>query len=309
MRAWAQRGLVQARHRIYLLLLAGASHLPLGKAYAVARWLGRVRYRRLPRSLWLNDDVRGALGLSRADMEEWGRRASELRESEALEAHLYRRLERGSLGRLIRIEGLENLEAALEHGKGALLFSGHIASRFTFFAALAELGHAPSIVGYPPALGPSGATLPIDLRLRERRAALLEEKFGCRFLWMQPGNPGVAVKAANALRRNGVVAMLVDLSHHNTSVEVDLLEGRTRFAVGPALVAQATGAPMLDFFIYRDEHWVPQVAEIGPPFSVGEDPEGAVRECAARLDAQIRRHPPPPWKFFSIYPWDFAGRG
>jgi len=68
MRAWAQRGLVQARHRIYLLLLAGASHLPPGQAYAVARWLGRVRYRRLPRSLWLNDDVRGALGLSRADI-------------------------------------------------------------------------------------------------------------------------------------------------------------------------------------------------------------------------------------------------
>lgn len=308
MRSSAHRALVRARHRVYLLLLAGAARLPLGLGYAVARWIGRVRFRRLPRSLWLNDDVRRALGLSREQMDDWGRLASELRESEALEAHLCRRLERGSLGRLIRIEGLEHLDGALAKGKGALLFSGHIAGRFTFFAALAELGYPLSLVGYPPALGPSGATLPTDLRLRERRAATLQEKFGCRLLWMQPGNLGVAVKAANALRRNEVVGMLVDLSHHADSVDVDLLDGRTRFALGPALVAQSMGTPMLDFFTYRDERWVPQVAEIGPSFWVGHDLQAAVRECAARLDAHIRRHPPPPWKFFSTYPWDFDAR-
>ena len=309
MMSWAHSVLVRCRHRAYLLLLGSASLLPLGWAYGIARWLGRVRFGRLPRALWLNEDVREALGVSREQMGEWGRRASELRESEALEAHLYRRLDRGTLGRLIRIEGLDHLEAALEAGRGAILFSGHVPSRFTFFAALAELGHPPTLVGYPPELGPSGAALPIDLELRKQRAQLLEQKFGCRFLWMQPGNPGVAVKAANALRRNGVVGMLVDLSHHNTSVNVPLLAGRTRFAVGPALVAQATGAPMLDFFIHRDDGWVPQIAEIGPPFAVGENPEGAVRECAARLDAHIRRHPPPPWKFFSTYPWDITTRG
>ena len=92
--------------------------------------------------------------------------------------------------------------------------------------------------------------------------------------------------------------MFVDLPGQGAAVDVDLLGGRTRFASGPALLSQATGAPLLDFYLHRAETWAPVIAEIGTPFVAAGALEGAVASGAKKLDDHLRRDPAQ-WTFFS----------
>jgi lauroyl/myristoyl acyltransferase len=255
-----------------------------------------MRHRSRRKALRVNPDVAHALEATPDELDSLARRASELGVCNDLEGYLYRRIRAGTVGRLIHIEGLENLEAALEGGRGVILFSGHIRSAHLFFAALAELGHPPSIVGFPP----GDRFLPVDRRFLERRAAILEQKFGCRYIWMTPDNFGVAVKAANVLERNGVVVMYVDGTRRETSVDVSFFGARYPFASGPAVFAQTTGAPLLDYFVHRDGGWVPQTGEIGAPFFASGDVEETTQLCAMLLEAHVRRHPAQ-WGGFSSY--------
>ena len=142
--------------------------------------------------------------------------------------------------------------------------------------------------------------IPSDRRFRQWRYSVLEERFGCRCIWMGPENFGVAVKAANVLRENGVVVMFVDSLHRKLGVEVSFLEGRWRFTSGPALLAKTTGAPMLDFYVHRGEGWFPQVAEIGAPLAPCDSLAEVTQACATRLEQHVRGHPAQ-WKFFSRY--------
>jgi phosphatidylinositol dimannoside acyltransferase len=285
-----------ARHGAYRLALEAAAHLPLGTAYGTARMLGRARHRLLRDSLRVNADLVRALGATPAEVDALTRRAAELRASSEMEAFLLRRASGTDLQRMITIDGLANLDAALTAGKGAVLYSPHIRSTPVFYAALAQLGHPPVVVARPPA----DSLLPADAQFMSRRVELLEARFGCRHIYMRAGNFGVAVKAANVLRENGVVVVMLDKPGRTKAVEVAWLGGRARFSTGPALVARETGAPLLDFYIHRDRSWIPQVAEIGPPHSVEGDLEPAVRECARRLEAQILRHPAQ-WSFVTSY--------
>jgi lauroyl/myristoyl acyltransferase len=285
----------RARHGLYRGVLAAASYLPLQAGYAVARALGRARFRLLRGSLRVNPQVVSTLEATPEQVEQWAGRASELRASGELEALLLRRAGSRTLQRMVQIEGLEHLEAALAAGKGAILYSGHIRSTAVFYAALGRLGHPPSMVGYPPGKW----FLPEDRRFLERRADVLVDRFHCRYIYMR-SDFGVAVKAAHVLRDNGVVVMLLDKPQRNTAVEVDWFGERTQFSGGPAFVARETGAAMVDFYVYRGDEWLPQVAELGPPHSVSGELDEAVQECASRLEAQVRRHPAQ-WAFFSSH--------
>jgi KDO2-lipid IV(A) lauroyltransferase len=214
-----------------------------------------------------------ALEASAADAEEWGRRASEIRACDDLDMHYLPRM-KGKTRRLLEIEGLDNLERALAGGRGAILFSGHIRRSQLFFAALSELGHPSTIVGF-----------------RRRRDDVIAREFGCRCIWMRAGNFGAAVKAANVLRHNGVVVMLIDQPHEGTTVEARFLGRRMQFTFGPALVAQTTGAPMLDFYVHREDRWVPQIGVIGAPFWADGSLEEAVQLCVSRFERRVRHYP------------------
>jgi KDO2-lipid IV(A) lauroyltransferase len=258
--------------------------------------LGRARHRVLRDSLRVNTDLVRALGATPDEVDALTRRAAELRASSELEAFLLTRASRTDLDRMIAIDGLANLDAALSAGRGVVLYSAHIRSTPVFYAALAQLGHPPAVVARPLA----DSLLPADARFMSRRVELLEERFGCRHLFMGPPNLGVAVKAANVLRENGLVVMLLDKPGRGKAIEVTWLGGRARFSTGPAFVARETGAPLLDFYIHRDRSWWPQVAEIGPPHRVEGDLEPAVLECARRLETHVLRHPAE-WSFATSY--------
>jgi len=283
----------RARHGVFRRVLAAASYLPPRAGYSVARALGRVRFRLLRGSLCVDPTVARALDATPEQIDHWASRASQLRASSDLETFVLRRAGSRTLEKMVHIEGLEHLEAALAAGKGAILYSGHIRSTPVFFAALAAQGHPPSIVGYAP----REWWLPEDRRFLTRRAEVLERRFGCRYIYMGPDNLGVAVKAANVLRENGVVVMFVDRPQRAGAVDVDWFGGRAPFSSGPAFVARETGASLVDFYIYRGERWAPQLAELGPPHEASRNLTESVQECANRFAEHVRNQPAQ-WSLF-----------
>lgn len=138
-------------------------------AYGAVRAQARVKHRL--RGARVDSELVAALDAS-PQIARWALRAAELRTSDALERRLGRRMARGAMSRLMRIEGLGNLDAALQNGKGAILYSLHLWGKYTFFGALAEAGYPPAVVAY--------ASDPARLGWRQT----LQERFDYRYIWM-----------------------------------------------------------------------------------------------------------------------------
>jgi len=265
--------------------------LPMPWAYGAGRRLGRFRYRRHHRLLRPHAaEMRARLGVSPEQVERWLERCSELALSEDLDWQLFSRLQRHNLSPLIEMVGREQLGEVLTRRRGAILYTGHLFGHFTFVAALGVLGYRPNLIIGTPQTG--------DRWYPERRHGLLE-RLGCHLLRMESGAFGLAVNARNALRRNEVVIMEIDESLSEPAVELPFLGAPATFSCGPALLAQATGAPLLFFSIRRPERWLPQIAAIGPPYYPSDDVTAAVRHCASRLEAAILADPPSwgPWLY------------
>jgi lauroyl/myristoyl acyltransferase len=285
-----RRLLVNGNNLAYLLALFLASLLPRRPALHVGRRIGRLQHRRRgARARPYEANMRSLLGASPEQAAAWMGRLFELGACHDLEAFLYARVTGEDIGALIEVRGMDRLRSALARGRGAILYSGHVRGDYTLFAALGLLGLGPHIVSRR--LGAVVRREGIDRWFYRRREALVARRMGCEFTWMAPDNPAAAVQAARALRRNEVVVLEIDNSPARQQVEVTFLGRRVRFPPGPVLLAQATGAPLLDFYLHRDDRWIPQVAELGPPFHPSEDVAAAVQHCASRLEAKIREHP------------------
>ena len=275
---------------LYRIAVAVISWLPFHLAFRSARWLGRLEYRvRRHEEPFLRPDLIHGMGLDEGEIARLSSRSCELSVCHDLEYHLYTRSRGRNAERLIELRGLEHLERALEGGKGAILHSGHVRSDFTLFAALRARGFELNIIALNPVCCLRAARLSFCMRCTQR----LEQRMGFRFLWMEPEGVVVAAKAANALRRNEIVIMEVDTPYEKKeTAEVTFFGVPTIFAAGHALLAELTGAPLVDFWIYRDDSWFPQVGVIGPQFTVPRgEVAAAVQETARRLEAHARRHP------------------
>jgi len=282
---------------VYWSLLLLISRLPVKWSFAIVRRLARLiyplqrrRYERTIRALGPR------LGLSAAEADHVLQCHLEHAKCEDLEACLVARLPKQGLQDLIQIRGLENLQEALSQGKGAILYSGHCRGTPMLGVALSLSGYQINFVhtfefpGRPEERIRHWLYLYYD-RLRK---GFLNRKFGIRFLMISSaGNPTAALQAARALRRNELVTVLLDsfIPFTDRDVEVDFLNRRETVPSGPAVLAKLTGAPLLSYYVYRTEAWVPQIAEIGPPTYASEDLMGTLQHCVSALERQILQHP------------------
>jgi len=289
------RGYAEAMKTLSLrLVLFLVSALPRRARERAIRWLAWLRYRRYytgnrPQAANLRD----RLSISPEDAERILQRWYELELLGILDGNRLRSLTAGKVGALVDFRGLDRLDRTLEGGRGAVLTTGHEDGLTLFFAALGVLGYRPNL---------------LRVRTREHKRRLARwwyERYnrqldgcGCTTLWMEPGSFAVGVKALNALRRNEIVASPVDLSQSDDNTVVEFLGVPATFPRGLALLAQAAGAPLVDFFVHRDAG-DRLVAEIGEPYSV-TDVDTAVQHSAARLEEYVRRHPADwsPWHVF-----------
>jgi lauroyl/myristoyl acyltransferase len=270
----------------YQLLLLGISLLPRSASLRIVKMLARFNRRYNGISCRTRQlAIERTLRLNSQDAIAVVERSSELTILDDLDYWFYRRGRRRLLDRLITIKGLEKLDTALSLGHGAILCSGHLHGLFMFLVALSLRGYTLRTIRKRPRGTGSG----IDRWFNEHRT-LITGKMAIPFLWMQADNFGVAVQAANALRRNEVIVMLLDPKAANHGVVVDFLDQRVQFPNIPALIAQAAHAPMLSFFIERPDSGTWQV-EINEPIDVFQDLVGPVQYFARQLENHIRQHP------------------
>lgn len=279
---------------LYWGCLMLASLLPLRWSFGIARQLGRAAYWWRRRSVGPQIATLGLmLGLNRREAQLTARRTFELGASEDLDRWLYSRTAGQRIDDLIEIRGLENLAGALSRGKGAIICSGHCRSITALGVALGlrgyKINHLAGVIGRGHA---------IDHWFYSRHREV-EEKVGIRFLTVSPTSSSVGLQAAKALQRNQIVNVFIDDPFDARAVEVNFLNGRVSFPIGPAVLAKATGAPLLNYYVYRPEAWVPLIAEFSPPLYASEDIGAVVQECASRLEEKIIQHPAGWYKWLS----------
>ena len=275
----------EIRAIVYHSLLWSISLLPPKIAFRAAMVIGRLKYRlKGTRTRPLRREIATSLGITEAQASEWAARSYGVVFWEDVESYFRQRVDEKSLDELIDIRGLENLQSALEEGKGALLCTGHVRGIFIFIITLHMLGYKLNAIRRSPR-GLQGAIA----RWFNRRITLVDRGM-CNFLWMQPDNLRVAVQAASALRRNEIVIVLIDARFPTEPVEARFLDCLMPLPSGHVILAQACAAPMLNFFV-RSADGLPRIAEIGKPHYAGNDVQASVQHCIAELENEILNSP------------------
>src|SRR5206468_3777105 len=181
----------------------------------------------------------------------------------------------------VRLEGVAALDAALAEGRGAIAVTGHVGN-WELLAAWA------AAIGYPITV--------VVRRVNDLRFHSLIVRFrasaGVEILVRD--SPLFLAGVNDALRRNRVVAMLIDQDTRGAGVFVPFFGRPAHTPPGAALLALRARVPVVTAFIERRPEGGHLVRVAPVPAELPRGREG-VRELTARLtaaiEAQIRRSP------------------
>ncbi|MEA3210830.1 MAG: phosphatidylinositol dimannoside acyltransferase [Chthoniobacter sp.] len=189
-------------------------------------------------------------------------------------------------GRLLEEwRGLEQLQAARDRGRGTIVVTAHLGHWELGGVTLARHGWPVTVV-----------------TLEEPSSELTRWRDGCRrhlgirTIAVGPGHPFSFIELIQALRRNDLVAMLVDRPYAGTGAPVRFFDGQTEFSTAPALLAHHTGAAVLPAFVLQkpNGNYV-SFADPIIPMAQARDPRSALRENTQRIatifEAIVREHP------------------
>jgi len=181
------------------------------------------------------------------------------------------------------LEGGEHLTAMLAEGKGTIAITGHIGNWELLAAYFAWNGLPVTAIArriYADQLN----QLLVDYRHRQGVETILRE------------SPSSSRQIIRALKRNGILAMLIDQDTHVPSVSVPFFGRLARTPVGAASLAIRREMPAFAGFIERRPQGGHRIT-IHPPIrlpvsgDVQADVTALTHAFSAALEAQIRRNP------------------
>lgn len=181
--------------------------------------------------------------------------------------------------------GLEHLEAARAHGHGTIVVTAHLGHWELGGVTLARHGWPLTVV-----------TLEEPSTSLTRWRDACRAHLGIRTIAVGPGHPFSFVELIQTLRRNEIVAMLVDRPYAGTGAPVRFFGADTEFSTAPALLAHHTGARVLPAFVLQkaNGHYV-SFADPAIDLVEHKDPRRALSEntqrIAAIFEAIVRTHP------------------
>jgi KDO2-lipid IV(A) lauroyltransferase len=173
------------------------------------------------------------------------------------------------LGEMVKAEGLENLDAALKGGRGAILLLAHFGS---FLLPLPFLGHLGYRVNQVAGRQVHASFLGEVLwRWRKHEADKLPVNFIQVGRFLRP--------VYDALKRGEAVAIAFDGRDGANWEAVDFFERKALFSNGPFTLARRTGAAIVPTFMVRTEDDAHRLV-LGPPFALSEggSPEALHRD-------------------------------
>lgn len=178
------------------------------------------------------------------------------------------------------ISGVENLDAALRAGNGAVCALPHCGN--WDMAGVWLVGHAGTFTTVAERLQPESLY---------QRFIRFRESLGFEVLPLTGGERNPAVVLSERLRANGVVCLLADRDLTAGGVPVTFFGERTMMPAGPAHLAATTGAALLPVGLwFTDDGWS---FRIHPPIRVsGTGGVGsATQQLADVFAADIAAHP------------------
>ncbi len=224
---------------VYRILGALVGRLPASAGYWLADRASWIFYRFSPQLiLAIEDNIRHVLGpgVDDAQMQSLVRQTC----ASILKGHydLFRldRLTSQEIGDLLQLEGWENLEEALEQGKGAIIFSAH-------------LGNVDLVMQFANLRGIK-AVAPVQRIEPERLfqyTLRLRTSHGIRLIPTDESMIGLF----RALKAGGVIGLAADRDVADSSIEVDFFGAPTHLPDGPVRVALRTGAALIPAFAIR----------------------------------------------------------
>jgi KDO2-lipid IV(A) lauroyltransferase len=183
---------------------------------------------------------------------------------------------------MITVQGEENLRKALELGHGAILLSAHIGCWEYAAAVLAKHGIPMNAIGAEQR----------DERITQAIASLRASA------GVKPVGKGIDLRAAvECIRRNEVLAVLLDQDAKSAGVLSPFLGTLASTPVGPVKLARKFGTPILPGHIVRDEDASHMTFVIEPPLRgiggqpFGNDVQHAVDLCNEAISRWIRATP------------------
>ncbi len=185
---------------------------------------------------------------------------------------------------LVKFEGTEHLDHALNQGKGVIALSAHLGNFPLMGARLAREGYPSSFVTRDPE-NPKIAKAITSLR----------DAVGLETI---PDEPRMACvsRCFKALKENRILLLQIDQNAPVTEAWVDFFGYLVPTFKGPVLFAMRTGAPILPMFMRRNSNNLHQIT-IHPPFTLNitGNAEQDVTSNTARLtkliEAAIREYP------------------
>ena len=259
----------------------------------------RARLSRGDRKM-LMQELRRSLGPAVADDREVLQRAYRNIWLDGVEPHLFPHLHEGNVGEMVGLEGEHNLQAALDRGKGVLLFIGHFGLNTLTMAALGHRGYTINQISAPPTvwrdiLGTENVN-PFAFRRASRtwrNEQALPATHISVFSFLRP--------VFKALRRNEILCVAVDGGGGQSWVEVDFLGRCCNVSSGPASLALRTGAAIVPAVVLRlgdGRHKV--VMEPAMEVARDQDRKAAELETTQRFMAVLER-------WIRMYPDHYAG--
>lgn len=243
--------------------LGAAAHALLGGPRRLAREHVRLAFPAL--------DEAAVAALVRGTFRHAGRSFAEL----ALAAKLRRRPD------FVRFEGREVVDEALAEGRGAIAVTGHVGNWELLASSCAAAGWPVTVVGR---------------RVHEARFNALITAFrrasGLEILVRE--DPRFVAGVRDALRRNRVVALLIDQDTRGAGVFVPFFGRPARTPPGAAVLALRSRVPLFTVFIRRrpDGGHTIAFARVPTPARPGRDAVVALTaELTAAIEAAIRTAP------------------
>ncbi len=195
--------------------------------------------------------------------------------------------------------GLEHLEAARQHGRGTIVVTAHLGHWELGGVTLARHGWPLTVV-----------TLEEPSTSLTRWRDACRAHLGIRTIAVGPGHPFSFVELIQTLRRNEIVAMLVDRPYAGTGAPVEFFGERTEFSTAPALLAHHTGARVLPAFVLQKPNGR-YISFADPPIELqqNKDPRRMLGENTQRIatifESIVRTHP---HQWFNYVPvWNGSG--
>jgi len=199
------------------------------------------------------------------------------------------------LGMLVDQErGAANIEQCLAAGNGLIVWTAHLGN-WEFASRLLEMH------GRPVNVARVVEDKPAEITLRNLMASERLKIVDLR------GGAAATIELLQALRRNEIVAMQGDRVYQRHSADVRFFSQPASFPLGPFLLSQVSGAPVLPGFVIR-EGWLRYRACMGGPIAPVPAEDGdaglhrALEDAVRFLEKTLTTHYDQWMNFFDFWP-------